>query len=160
MSAITQFKDDFAAQFPDVRDILAKANLVVDARVYKIVLHGSRGPAGGSRPDSDLDLTFIVDDSGLDRDEFEHCACLRHALELTLRNWQGSVRPDLSAIFDLHGCGMPCLADPGIDVDKCPRRGIDCFGVFRCQKRCDGYLQHAGTQVKRMRPCVTVWERG
>ena len=76
MSAITQFKDEFAAQFPDVRDILAKANLVADARVYKIVLHGSRGPAGGSRPDSDLDLTFIVDDSGLERDEFEHCACL------------------------------------------------------------------------------------
>ena len=45
----------------DTYALLQTANLVVHPAVSRIVLHGSCGLAGGAHPDSDIDLSLIVD---------------------------------------------------------------------------------------------------
>ena len=43
------------------RELLRAAHLVVHPRVMRVTLHGSRGPAAGFRPDSDVDLCLLAD---------------------------------------------------------------------------------------------------
>ena len=38
--------------------------------------------------------------------------------------------------------------------------GVDCFGLYKVQKGFNGILQNAGVQVKRMYPCLKIWQRG
>lgn len=156
MIRVSEFEKSFEQEFPETCDLLRSANLQVDPRVYQIILHGSRGPAGGHDDASDIDLSFVVDDSGLE-EGLEHDTFLKALLEETLEQWTGPVEPDLTAIFDSYGCHMPCLSNPRVNVDRCPHRGIDCFGAYRIQRRTPGYGIGHAMQVKRMRPCITIW---
>ena len=56
--------------------------------VYQVTLEGSRGLAGGHRPDSDIDLTLIVDVAHLPPAEPERAELLRAVLQTTLSNWR------------------------------------------------------------------------
>jgi len=55
------FSPTLAQQLPVIYALLRIANLTVHPSVARIVLHGSRGLAGGARQDSDIDLSLIVD---------------------------------------------------------------------------------------------------
>jgi len=79
-----------------------------------IILHGSRGLAGGYRPDSDVDLSLIVSSNqlpnGLELDGF-----LRKVIETTLDYWQSTIEAYLAAIFDTKNCDLKCgFTDRGV----------------------------------------------
>jgi hypothetical protein len=123
--------------------------------VSKVVLHGSRGPGGGYRADSDIDLSLIVDvPSGPGIESH-----LEEVLELTLREWRATVAPDLAAIFDSRNCGLKCFEHTRWDKAICSLGGTDCFGLYKMQKPWHGLVKNAGVQVKLMYPCLIIWQR-
>jgi hypothetical protein len=81
---------------------------VVHPSVSRVVLHGSRGLAGGHRTDSDIDLSLIVDSPQGKNMESR----LQAVLATTLHQWQSAVEPDLAVIFDLKQCGLKCFEQP------------------------------------------------
>ncbi|MHC4962516.1 MAG: nucleotidyltransferase family protein [Planctomycetota bacterium] len=83
MVKITRFCPIFAKQLPDTNTLLVEACLWVHDAVEKITLHGSRGPQGGARPDSDMDLCLVVNSHTLDAAK-DRDALLREALNTTL----------------------------------------------------------------------------
>ncbi len=46
---------------PTTYALMLTSNLTLHPTVSRVVMHGSRGLAGGYRPDSDIDLSLIVD---------------------------------------------------------------------------------------------------
>ena len=60
MKSITGFTNALSSHLPETHAILAAGNLVVHDGVEAITLHGSRGPSGGARVDSDIDLALVV----------------------------------------------------------------------------------------------------
>lgn len=127
--------------------------------VTRVVLHGSRGPQGGARPGSDIDLSLAVDVPPSSRVELDRR--LREVLATTLDAWRGPVELDLAAVFDIRGCDLACFDAPRWpEGTACPwGGGRDCFGVHKVQRGFDGFVEGAGVEVARMHPCVTVWRR-
>ena len=102
--AVTDFPQ-LAALCTETAWLLRAAALAVHPRVTAITLHGSRGPAGGYRPDSDVDMCLIVDTTVMTK-RAEPTALLRSVLDTTLTHWQGTVEADLAAAYDRQGCGL------------------------------------------------------
>lgn len=157
MIDIEQFNPELSELLPETYELLSRSHLVVDDRVYQIILHGSRGPKGGATEKSNLNVTLVVDDSGIDREDAEHEAVMKNVLETTIENWRGPVELDVCAVFDLWGCGLPCFSNAGRDPSRCRHKGIDCFGYYRKKGTNEGYVARCGSQVKKMRPCLTLW---
>jgi hypothetical protein len=123
--------------------------------VSRVVLHGSRGLAGGCRPDSDIDLSLIIDapqDSNIERQ-------LQNVLETTLAAWYADVELDLAVVFDIRGCDLKCFDQRTGNEQICRLGGIDCFGLYKTQKGFSGLVTNAGIQVKLMYPCLKIWQR-
>ena len=154
---ILQFEPQFPSLLPETHAILESAYLAVHSAVSAITLHGSRGLAGGCRPDSDIDLTLIVDprpDASCDLQ-----AVLNEVLEVTLRNWLSDIEPDLAAVFDARNCGLKCFNRMAWDPQLCSVGGVDCFGLYKIQKGFNGFVTDAWVQVKLMYPCMRIWRR-
>jgi hypothetical protein len=77
---------------------------------------------------------------------------------MTRENWQGAVEADLAVVFDVRNCGLKCFEQTARDERLCSLGGIDCFGLFKIQIGFDGFVTNAGVQVKRMYPCLKIWE--
>lgn len=138
--------------------LLRSSNLVVHPTVSRIILHGSRGLAGGYRPDSDIDLSLIVENPpGLAPSGDE--MLLHDVLETTLRHWQSPIELDLAAIFDMRACDLKCFDQTRWDEKLCAKGGVDCFGLYKTQKGFNGMVTNAGVQVKMMYPCLKIWQR-
>ena len=155
MYHIRDFEPQFAGCLPDTHTLLASANLVVHSAVSRLVLHGSRGLAGGYRPDSDIDLSLIVDlppEETLD-------SVLHEISEMTLSHWQGPIEVDLAVIFDIRNCTLRCFDQTTWDRHICQLGGVDCFGLYKTQRGFNGRVTHAGIQVKLMYPCLKIWQR-
>ena len=88
--AVTDLKAELAALCPETARLLQDAAFAVHPRVTAITLHGSRGPRGDYRPDSDVDMCLIVDTTGV-TERAELAALLRAALNTTLGNWRGAI---------------------------------------------------------------------
>ncbi len=146
------------ARLPATAALLEGAGLAVHPAVYRVVLSGSRGLRGGHRPDSDLDLSLLVDRRALDPGQDE-AAALRTVLEATLCAWRGPVALDLIAVFDERGCGLSCFECETAAERRCPERGIDCMGLFKIQKGYDGYVRGVGVDIQRVYPMVALYER-
>lgn len=115
-----------------------------------IVMHGSRGLAGGARPDSNIDLSLIVDlPENLNGVERLHL--LNSVFETTFQAWQADIEPDLAVIFESRTCGLRCFGRT---------RWQDCFGLYKVQEGFSGLVTHAGIRVQRMHPCLEIWRRG
>lgn len=155
MIHIQDFEPQFAVSLPGTHSLLTSANLVVHPSVSRIVLHGSRGQAGGHRPESDIDLSLIVSLSGKGNIEHE----LREVTEITLSHWRGAIEVDLAVIFDGRQCGLKCFDQTTWDQQICQTGGVDCFGLYKIQKGFDGLVTQAGIQVKLMYPCLTIWQK-
>lgn len=150
------FRPELRDELPETHRLLASANLTLHPAVSRVVLSGSRGPAGGHRPDSDVDLTLVVDTGG--RSEGPELArLLEDVLETTLRHWCGAVGVDLAAVYDARGCGLRCFAAREFEEDDCPLGGVDCFGLYKVQKGFTGFVPAIGVQVARMHPCLVIW---
>lgn len=149
------FKREFTKEFPALHALLREAGFAIHPSVTRIVLHGSRGPKGGSRPDSDIDVSLIIDASQVE----SRGDLLRDSLHYTLSRWRGSIELDLAAIFDKKGCGLPCFNRRSHTPLLCPDEAPDCFGVYKIQRGFDGYVENLGISVEAMYPCSRIWEK-
>ena len=152
------FSTDFARSLPDTHALLQAVHLVIHPNVVRIVLHGSRGLAGGARPDSDIDLSLIVDlPVNLEVTQLE--PFLHEVFETTFNAWHSEVEPDLAVIFETRSCGLGCFTQKNWQDGLCSIGGLDCFGLYKAQKGFNGLVTNAGIQVKRMYPCLEIWRR-
>jgi hypothetical protein len=158
MTRILDFEPEFASLLPATHALLQAANLTVHPSVSFIVLHGSRGLAGNFRPDSDIDLSLIIDiPPQISRPDLEF---LLHAVfETTHSAWQISIEPDLAIIFETSNCALNCFTQTSWHDQFCTIGGVDCFGLYKVQKGFNGIVTNAGIQVKLMYPCLQIWRR-
>ena len=77
----------------------------------------------------------------------------------TLDAWQAAVDVDLAVIYDLKQCGLLCFERNNWQTEVCGLGGMDCFGLYKVQKGFAGFVTNAGIQVKRMYPCLKIWQR-
>ena len=158
MVRVMDFEPLLKSSLPETYELLRASNLTLHPAVSRAFLHGSRGLAGGYRPDSDIDLSLLVDlPAGITAPELP--VLMRRVLELTLNNWQGSIEADLAAAFDIRNCKLKCFDRASWDEQLCRFGGIDCFGLYKIQKGFNGFVTNAGVQVKRMYPCLKIWQR-
>ncbi len=143
-------------RLPQTYSILSAANLTLHPRVARVVLHGSRGLRGSVRPDSDIDLSLLVETADIgEREEVERV--LRAVLDTTLCHWQGTIEADLAAVFDIKGCGLPCFDSEEYQPGLCEDGGVDCFGLYKIQKGFSGFAPKIGVSVRQMYPCLVIW---
>jgi hypothetical protein len=158
VTVVLEFNPRLASCLPATHALLKASNLVLHPAVSGFILHGSRGLAGGCRPDSDIDLSLIVDVcQGAPKSQLE--MFLRDVAETTLKNWEGEIEADLAVVFDIRNCGLGCFEQTAWDEKRCALGGADCFGLLKIQKGFDGLVANAGVQVKRMYPCLKIWEQ-
>ena len=159
MTRILNFDPTLAEMLPETYALLKAGSLAVHSNVSRIVLHGSRGLAGGFRPDSDLDLSLIVSIPS-SMGEFELEPLLHTAFETTFKAWQSPIEIDLAVIFETRPCSLKCFEQSTWQENFCDLGGVDCFGLYKVQKGFNGLVTHAGIEVKRMYPCRQIWRRG
>ena len=155
---VRKYEDQLIALLPETHGLLCMANFIVHPSVSMITLHGTRGLARGYRPDSDIDLSLIVDVNELATD-LELGVLLRDVLDTTLSFWRSPVEADLAAVYDTQGCGLACFGRTSLEECACSPAGVDCFGVYKIQKGYDGFVVDAGLDVRRMYPCLTIWRK-
>lgn len=159
MLTIPEFLPELALLLPETNRILRAAHLTVHEVVKQVTVEGSRGLAGGNRPDSDVDLTLIVDAVQLPAAEPERGDLLRSVLRLTLDQWQSPVDVDLAAVFDLGTCcGLRCFSQRQWDDTIIQGRGVDCFGIYKIQRGFDGYVTQ-NVLLEKVYPILTIWRR-
>jgi hypothetical protein len=158
MLSITNFEPSLASSLPATFELLMSSNLVIHPSVSRIILHGSRGLAGGYRPLSDIDLSLIVEavppPTSANLQSF-----LCDVWETTRRQWQSSIEPDLAIIFETQRCDLKCFEQTAWNEQLCTIGGVDCFGLYKVGKGFDGLVTNAGGQVKLMYPCLKIWQR-
>jgi hypothetical protein len=142
---VTVFESQLASRLPATYHLLRTANLSVHPLVSRIILHGSRGLAGGCRPDSDIDLSLLVDTPAVPAQPGLETV-LQEVVETTLHHWQASVEADLAVVFDTRPCGLRCfdqttwnerLCANGGGAEDGAEDGVDCFGPYSpCQSAC------------------------
>ena len=108
MVRVADFEPQLASLLPATYHLLMSANLTVHPMVSQIILHGSRGLAGGYRPDSDIDLSLLVDTPTVsDQPGLE--TMLQEVVETTLHHWQAAIEADLAIVFDTRRCELRCF---------------------------------------------------
>ncbi len=156
MVQVTSFLPELKSLLPETYSLLLSANLVVDEKITRVILHGSRGLKGGARPDSDIDLSLIVDIRDLSRPELE--TCLQNIIETTLSRWRSKIELDLVVVFDIKDCGLICFDQTAWKESLCLHFGEDCFGLYKIRKGYEGLVVKGGVQVKLMYPCLKIWQ--
>jgi hypothetical protein len=157
-SPMTTFQNQFATRLPETYGLLISGGLFVHPAVSRMTLHGSRGLAGGCRPDSDIDLSLLLDPGAVSAAK-DLVTLLRDVLRETLMHWRGPVELDLAAIFETRGCALKCFEVSAYDARLCDIGGLDCFGLYKVQGGFDGFVANAGVEVRRMYPCLEIWRR-
>jgi len=146
------------SRLPETYLLLRQGQLKVHPAVSRAVLHGSRGPLGGQKPDSDVDISLVVDVPLADRETL--AVLLQDVIDTSLREWRGPVELDLAAVFDNRGCGLTCFDVESWSGQKsCAKGGTDCFGLYKSQRGFRGFVENFGIQVRLMQPCLKIWER-
>lgn len=158
MLPLTHFLPHLVSTLPVTHQLLLAANLVVHPAVARITLHGSRGLADSYRPNSDIDLSLIVDVPAW-TDPYDLVPLLHAVFETTYTAWRGPIDLDLAIVFDVRGCGLPCFNERAWRDAVCTCGGVDCFGLYKVQKGFNGLVSHAGIEVRRMYPCLVIWQR-
>ncbi|MBI5667610.1 MAG: hypothetical protein HZC41_06345 [Chloroflexi bacterium] len=156
MHTITTFEPDFLKLLPETYAIVAAGNLTVHDGVKLVVLEGSRGLDGYPRPDSDVDVSLVVDSAALPADEPARENFLREVISTTLDHWRGVVELDMAAVFDI-GYGLALFERR--DYDPALERDGGCFGIYKTQKGFNGYVPQAIIDLKRVYPMLVIWRR-
>jgi hypothetical protein len=157
MIKVRDFQPRLAADLPETYALLRSSNLTVHPCVALIVLHGSRGLSNRYRINSDIDLTLIADLSlGIGTERLQ---ILRTIYETTIKSWKSSVELDLAVVFDQKQCQLKCFHENTWNAELCTLGGMDCFGLYKQGKGFRGLVTDAAVQVKRMYPCLIIWER-
>ena len=156
MIKVLEFEKRFASLLPETHELLNFSNLTVHPAVSRIILHGSRGPARKSRPNSDIDLSLIIEPEPAQADPEWFLEQIFNATKLS---WRGFVELDLAVIFDLQKCELECFNQIVWADQICKLGGVDCFGLYKIGKGFNGLVREAGIEVKRMYPCIKIWQR-
>jgi hypothetical protein len=159
MIHIQNFDSRLVMTLPETFELLRSADLVVHDSVSRITLHGSRGLARNARPASDIDLSLLVGEVPLEATQPELEAHLQAVYDVTRSLWHSPTEADLAIIFDLRACGLACFEQTAWHEGLCRLGGLDCFGLFKMQRGFHGLVTDAGIQVRRMYPCLTIWQR-
>jgi hypothetical protein len=157
MISITNFEPALAS-LPATLELLMSSNLVIHPSVSRIILHGSRGLAGGYHAMSDIDLSLILD-ALPPSTQTNRAPFLLDVLEITRTHWQSAVELDLAIIFETRPCALKCFDQTAWNSEFCAIGGVDCFGIYKVGKGFNGFVINAGVQVKRMYPCFKIWQR-
>jgi hypothetical protein len=80
-------------------------------------------------------------------------------LEVTQAHWSSPIELDLAVAFDVRGCGLKCFEQTEYRASARPHGGLDCLGLYKKQKGCDGFVAGAGLQVARIYPCRVIRRR-
>ena len=147
-----------ANTFPETYRLLASSRIAVHSSVRKITLHGSRGPAGGYRDDSDIDLCLVTDIVCTKTGDENTGSLLQEVLRITLDNSECPVELDLAAVFDRKKCGLSCFDVSNFSQLKCPKSATGCIGIYKIQKGFTGFVPPI-VSPKEMYPLLTIWER-
>ena len=158
MIEVSDYDPRFMESLSKAYELLRSAGLTVHTGVSRITLHGTRGPAGGYRPDSDIDLALHVRPQDVP-DSQELGDYLKRVLLTSLDAWVGPIELDAAVLFDRSGCGLVCLGRSGWDDDFCETDGVDCIGIYKIQKGFDGFVTGPASQVQLMYPFITIWRR-
>ncbi|EOC99677.1 hypothetical protein [Caldisalinibacter kiritimatiensis] len=158
MDGIIKISEKIKNRLPKTYEILKDSNLTVHPYVYKVILTGSRGLAGNYRPDSDIDLSLLVDIKKIKSNGKEE-VILKEVLDTTMRKWKGKVELDTAAVFDINNCNLKCLNYEESDVKDYCSKGTDCIGLYKLQKEFSGYVSNIGIDIKWIYPLISVWER-
>ncbi len=143
---------------PVTYGMIRDGNLTVHEAVYAVALEGSRGLKGGYRPDSDIDLSLLVDPTFLAKCP-DKGALLREVIEVTLANWKSACEIDTAAVFDKSKCGLVCYCVQTYHQLKCSQEKPDCLGVYKTQKGFNGFVPDIGLMIQKLFPILTIWER-
>ena len=135
---------------PTISALLTVAGLYLHNTVTAVTLHGSRGPQGGARHDSDLDLCLVVGNDALAASADPEML-LRSVLADTLRHWTSEIELDLAAVYDKSHCGLRCLNETGHNPDLCPTT-VDCMGLSKTQEGFDGFVTGPAIDCSKMYP--------
>ncbi|HEX2907010.1 MAG TPA: nucleotidyltransferase domain-containing protein [Phototrophicaceae bacterium] len=158
MHTITTFEPDFEKLLPETYALLAAANLTVHDGVKIVVLEGSRGLQGRPRPDSDVDLSLVVDTTRLPSDEPAREEFLRAVIDTTLSQWRGPVELDTAAVFDM-GHGLDLFEIREYDPAQIPDCPGGCFGLYKTQKGFNGYVPPSMIELPKIYPLLVIWRR-
>ena len=159
MLHIQNFDSQLAMTLPETFELLRSAHLAVHDSVSRITVHGSRGLARNSHPGSDIDLSLLIEEVPPEAIQRELEAHLQAVFDVTRSHWQSPVEADLAIIFDFRACGLACFEQTAWHEGLCQLGGVDCFGLFKMQKSFHGLVTDAGIQIKRMYPCLKIWQR-
>ena len=159
MIHIQNFDSRLAITLPETFELLRSAHLVVHDSVSRITLHGSHGLARNAHAASDIDLSLLVEDVPPEVTRSELETHLQAIFDVTQSHWQSPVEADLAIIFDLRECGLACFEQTAWLEGLCRLGGLDCFGLFKMQKGFHGLMTNAGIEVRRMYPCIKIWQR-
>ena len=157
-SNIKSFKPELKDRLPETWEILRASKLKISPRVKKITLHGSRGPRGKFRVNSDLDLCLVTDIDIQLIPEKHWDTLLRRVLQTTLEGSQCPVRLDVAAIYDHLGCGLRCFRTEKYEDLKCRLEAEGCAGVYKLQEGFKGFMPPI-TKIEKMYPFMIIWER-
>ncbi|MBK8031188.1 MAG: nucleotidyltransferase domain-containing protein [Chloroflexi bacterium] len=142
MSPITRYSPQLDRLLPQTAALLKITRWQVHPGVLRVVLIGSRGLDGHPRPDSDIDLSLIVDPAMLPPAEPEREQFLRAVIETTLNSWQSPVEVDVAAPFGSpDALRMFSVRDYDAALVAHARRRSVCISCKRgsagtCQRRC------------------------
>ncbi len=155
---ITDFPHELRDTLPETYRLLKEAHLIVHSDVRRIFLHGSRGPAGGYRDDSDIDLCFLtgIDTASLPEDELSRR--MRAVLMTTLENSHCPVELDLAIAYDRNDCGLSCFDVASYEELRCEKESQGCMGLYKIQKGYDGFVPPI-TLVSKIFPFLMIWNK-
>jgi hypothetical protein len=155
---VLDFRPQLESLLPSTYALLMASNLTVHPSVSRIILHGSRGLADSYRPDSDIDLSLIVDVQS--RPSQISVELLQDVWQVTLKSWRASIELDLAITYDVGRCQLRCFDQTAWSESICDKGGVGCFGLYKKQKGFSGLVSDAGIQVRLMYPCLAIWRRG
>jgi hypothetical protein len=159
MEPLTVFAPELTQLLPTTHALLQAAHLVVHPAVERVALTGSRGVGGSPRPDSDVDLSLVVDRAALPPDEPARESLLRTVIATTRFAWRGPVECDLAAIYAERGCDLRCFSGQRDAPPACPQGDSCRFGIYKLQKGFAGYVPWAIIDLPKIYPLLEIWRR-
>ena len=141
---------------PETYQILVASGLTVHHSVRSVVLSGSRGPKGGFRHDSDIDLSLLVGSEVLSSTN-DRGQLLEEVLAITTSTWKSHVQLDVVAVFDKLSCGLRCFQVTDYRRLRCAEMALDCFGLYKNQKGFHGFVPDMQLSIQKVYPIAVIW---
>lgn len=152
------YAPDLDHRLPETAAILKTTTWNVHPAVLRVVLGGSRGLRGGYRPDSDIDLSLIIDPAMLPTDEPAREELLRAVIQTALDSWRGPVELDTAAVFG--ALEALTLFETRRDYDEALVTAYaPAITLYKLQKGFSGVVPSSILDYRKIYPLLTVWER-